>query len=374
MAFIGDFGKVLELLKKIYDKNPNLKDFLINRYSDIFKINDYEDFKKLPILRKSEYSKLQQSNPPFGGLITAKPIKYFQSPGPINNVKMSDFEHFRFYKALKSAGFDENDIVINTFGYTISPAGEMFDEACKFLNIPIFPLGPTDSSKAAEFVDTFGATAFIGTKTFLIKTAEQTKKGTLKKAYLIAEKMTEDDRIYIKNQFGIEAYQGYGIAEVGLIATEGKGYRYMSIDTDCLFVEHLQPNSPEDVDLNEYGELVLTFFDERLPFVRLATGDLVAYENGMLKGVFGRADSSVKVKGVFVHFWQFEEFCNRNGIKGKLIVEPSEKNDIMILEVSEDRAELKDEFKRSFGLTLNSISVSNVEKNEIIDKREWKKE
>lgn len=374
MAFIGDFGRVLDLLKRIYDKNPKLKDFLQKRYSDIFKIDDYNNFRKLPILRKSEYSKLQQTDLPFAGLINSKPLKYFQSPGPINNVKIADFDHYRFHKALKAAGFNENDTVLNTFGYTISPAGDMFDEACRYLNIPVFPLGPTDSAKAAEIVDTFDITAFIGTKTFLIKTAEQTKKNSLKKAYLIAEKLTEDDKLYIKERFGIEAYQGYGIAEVGLIATEGKGYKYMTLDTDALFIEHLQPNSNEEAELHQYGELVLTFFDERLPFVRFATGDLVTYENERLKGVFGRADTSVKVKGVFIHYWQFDEFCNKNNIKAKLIVEPSEKNDIITLEVSEDRAGIKDEFKRSFGLTLGSISVKQVDKNEIIDKREWKKE
>ncbi|MCX8085242.1 MAG: hypothetical protein N3C60_10005 [Calditerrivibrio sp.] len=374
MAFIGDFSNILTLLKKIYDNNKALSEFLKSRYSDIFKIDSYDSYKKLPILRKSDYSNIQRNNPPFGGLIADKPIKIFQSPGPINNVKIEEYHHYRFYKALRYAGFNSSDIVVNTFGYTLTPAGEMFDEACKFLEIPIFPLGPTDSAKAAEIIDTFGATAFIGTKTFLLKVAEQTKRKTLKKAYLIAEKITEEDRKYIANSFGIEAYQGYGIAEVGLIATEERGKKYMLLDTDALFVEHLEPNDNNETDLEEYGELVLTFLDERLPFLRFATGDIVSYEGTRLKGVFGRADSSIKVKGVFVHYWQFEEFCAHLGIKGRLIVEPSDKSDIIILEMSTSSEDAIEEFKRRFGLRVNGTKVSEIEKNEIIDKREWKKE
>jgi len=375
MAFIGDFGRVLDTLKMIYDCNPPLRDFLKTRYDKIFKVDSYETYKNLTILRKSEYSMLQQKNPPLGGLINKRPIKYFQSPGPINNVKICDFEHYRFYKGLKATGFDETDIVVNSFSYTITPAGEMFDEACRYLNIPIFPLGATDSSKAADFVDTFSATAFIGTKTFLIKTAEQCKKNSLKKAYLIAEKMTEDDRKYIKNHFGIEAYQGYGIAEVGMIATEVKNEKYMWLDIDSMFIEHLEAGSNENANIEDFGELVLTFFNPELPFIRFATGDIVSYENYRLKGVFGRADNSVKVKGVFIHFWQFDEFCNELGCKAKLSVESSEKNDIIILELDKNIENFQEKFKKRFGLSTSEVKLNTeIEKNEIIDKRDsWKK-
>lgn len=376
MAFLGDFGAVISLLKKIYDTNPPLRDFLKNRYSGIFNVESYDDFRKLPILRKSEYSKIQQNNLPFGNLINVKPIKYFQSPGPINNVKILDFEHYRFYKGLKAVGFDESDIVVNSFGYSITPAGEMFDEACRYLNIPVFPLGPTDSKKAAEFVDTFSATAFIGTKSFLIKVADQTKKRSLKKAYLIAEKMTEDDRIYIKKEFGIDAYQGYGVAEVGMIATEVKGEKYMQVDTDAIFVEHIDPGGEEVAELNCYGELVLTFLNDKLPFIRFATGDIVSYENRFLKGVFGRVDSSVKVKGVFIHFWQFEDFCNELGARIRLIVDNMEKNDIILLQVDKNIDNLKEHFKSKFGLSVGGIEIiDSIEKIEVVDKRtNWGKE
>ncbi|MEF3255446.1 MAG: hypothetical protein K6348_07805 [Deferribacterales bacterium] len=372
MAFIGDFDKVLELFKYIYDHNRGLYEFILKRGVDLLKVKSYDDFRKIKILKKSELSLLHNQNPPFGGLIQVKPLKLYQSPGPINNVKLEDYHHYRFYKALKMCGFNSDDLVVNSFGYTITPAGEMFDEGCRYLNIPVFPLGPVTSEKSAEIVDTFSATGFIGTKTFLMKTLEHCKKGSLKKAYLIAEKMTEDDRRFFKDRYGIDAYQGYGTAEVGLIATEGIGFNFMQIDKEKIFIEHLDPNTEESTPLFDYGEAVVTFLDYRLPFIRLATGDLVAYEGEHLKGVFGRTDSSVKVKGVFIHYWEFESFCNEIGIKGELLVEHSLKNDIINLRVSGVTPDLKEKFKKRFGLNINEIFEGNVESNKIIDGRKWR--
>ncbi|MCA1926885.1 MAG: hypothetical protein LDL13_03255 [Calditerrivibrio sp.] len=373
MAFVGNFEKVLGLLKNIYDNNRFLYEFLYKKGIDILNINSYDDFLKVPLLRKSDLSKMQIELPPFAGFVYSKPVKIFQSPGPINNVKLEDYEQYRFYKALQSAGFNSDDIVVNSFGYTVSPAGDMFDEACRYLNIPVFPLGPTPSEKAAEIVDTFSATAFIGTKTFLIKTAELCKKKTLRKAYLIAEKMSEDDRKKIKDLFGIDAFQGYGTAEVGLIATEGLGFSHMKIDTEKIFIEHLDPNNCNPTDLEDYGEAVVTFIDHRLPFIRLATGDLVSYEGSFLTGVYGRVDSSVKVKGVFIHYWDFENFCNENDMKCKMKIEHSDKNDIINIEISRGVDNFEGKFKKRFGLTVNNVSiVSNLDKNEVSDLRNWK--
>ena len=124
------------------------------------------------------------------------------------------------------------------------------------------------------------------------------------------------------------------------------------------------------------GEAVVTFLNSTTPYLRLATGDLSRIHPERpecIAGIFGRADSSVKVKGVFVHFWQFESLCQRLGIKARLVVESDEKGtDRIVLLVAEAAGgkNLQAEFKQTFGLTLGQIKVDGtIEKSEIADKR-----
>lgn len=377
MAFIGDFQAVLEQLRK--HREEPLQQFLLERSAmSVEDIQTYEDFTRIRPFTKGELSQLQVADPPFGGLIDLSRIsKIFQSPGPIYNVKGEAFTYYRFHKALQMAGFDAGDIVLNTFSYHLSPAGEMFDDALLKIGAVTFPLGPTGSDKAAELAAAIGATAFIGTRTFLLKTLEQLKgRHKIKKAYLIAEKLTEADRRMFQSDFGVVAFQGYGIAEVGLIATEDSRRDGMAVDHEGIFLEIVEPGSGVPVTGDATGEAVVTFLNPTTPYLRLATGDLSSVHPQRpecIAGIFGRADSSVKVKGVFVHFWQYESLCDRLEVKAKLVVESDAKGtDRLILVVAKatDEATLTAEFKKTFGLTLSQIEVDGkIENREIVDNR-----
>ncbi len=377
MAFIGNFKTVLTHLRE--NREHPLQQYLLERAGMTLKdITAYEDFTRVKPFTKAELSQLQAGNPPFGGLIDNRRIsKIFQSPGPIYNVKGEPFEYYRFYKALMMAGFSAGDIVLNTFSYHLSPAGEMFDDALLKIGAVTFPLGPTNSDKAAELAEAIGATAFVGTRTFLLKTLEHLQgRHKIDKAYLIAEKLTETDRQMFKTEFGVTAFQGYGIAEVGLIATEDNRQDGMAVDTDGVFLEIVEPGSGIPVQGAGTGEAVVTFLNGTTPYLRLATGDLSCVHpqrSECIAGIFGRADSSVKAKGVFVHFWQYESLCERLQMTAKLVVESDAKGgDILTLEVSRslDEQVLMAEFKNTFGLSLSRIRVDGtIETREIVDNR-----
>ena len=377
MAFVGDFQAVLNHLGA--NREHPLQQYLLKRAGmSLEDIKTYEDFIRIKPFTKVELSQLQAENPPFGGLIDTRRVsKIFQSPGPIYNVKGEPFEYYRFYKALQMAGISTGDIVLNTFSYHLSPAGEMFDDALLKIGAAVFPLGPTNSDKAAEMAEAIGATAFIGTRTFLLKTLEHLQgRHRINKAYLIAEKLTQADRRMFKSDYGVAAFQGYGIAEVGLIATEDSRQDGMLVDSKGIFLEIVEPGSGKPVEGTATGEAVLTFLDSTTPYVRLATGDLSSIHPQRpecIAGIFGRADSSVKVKGVFVHFWQYESLCERLQMNAKLVVKSDDKGgDSLVLKISEsmDEQSVKEEFKNTFGLTLSRITVDGtIEKREIEDNR-----
>ena len=166
MAFIGDFTRLAESLRE--SRAHPLLCFLLGRSGMAAEdIQSYEDFIRITPFTKEELSRLQSENPPFGGLFdTATITKVFQSPGPIYNVKGAPWEHYRFNKALSMAGFVRGDVVLNTFSYHLSPAGEMFDEALQKIGALVVPLDRR-LEKAAAIAAATGADGFIGTRSFL---------------------------------------------------------------------------------------------------------------------------------------------------------------------------------------------------------------
>ncbi|MDF5218307.1 phenylacetate--CoA ligase family protein, partial [Vibrio parahaemolyticus] len=102
-----------------------------------------------------------------------------------------------------------------------------------------------------------------------------------------------------------------------------------------IIVEIVDPDGVP-VQPGEVGEDVVTSLDEKFPLIRYATGDLSAYletgsdslrTNARIKGWMGRADSAVKVKGLFVYPHQIQEVCRRHDIKGSLKIERDGFND-----------------------------------------------
>ncbi|MBZ4642405.1 MAG: hypothetical protein PWQ25_776 [Deferribacteres bacterium] len=348
----------------------------------IEQIKKYDDFKKIKPITRKELSELSRDVGNFAKFFDKCPLKIFESPGPIYNFFMENYFQYRFYKALEYSSFGHCDIVINTFSYHLTPAGEMFDEAVRNIGATVIPLGPCPSSKCAEVIKNTGATAFIGTKSYLKNVLNELgSKNSLLKAYLIAEKITNEERKELGQKYNIEIYQGYGTAEVGLIATECEYKDGMHLDNE-IFLEVIDPNTGKNVKDNEIGEAVVTLLNKNYPLLRYSTGDLVSYtgekcrcekESLRILGVFGRTDSSVKVRGVFIHGWNFEDFCKKMGVNCRLEIVNDENNkDFLIAYLNKDVENFKEKFKDFLKLTLNDIILDDkIDKSEIIEKRTY---
>ena len=88
--------------------------------------------------------------------------------------------------------------------------------------------------------------------------------------------------------------------------------------------------------------MVVTTLTPEYPLIRFATGDLSAYlpgaspcgrTNHRIRGWLGRADQSVKVRGMFVHPVQIAEIVRRHKsiIRARLVVERPQSADEMTL-------------------------------------------
>jgi len=142
---------------------------------------------------------------------------------------------------------------------------------------------------------------------------------------------------------GVDAYQCYATADVGLIAYETSARQGLVVDEGVL-IEIVRPGTGDPVPVGEVGELVITTLNLDYPLIRFGTGDLSAILGGpcatgrtnqRIKGWMGRADQTTKVRGMFVHPGQVAEVVKRfpEIIRARLVVEGEMANDRMTLHV-----------------------------------------
>ncbi|MEK2059227.1 AMP-binding protein [Vibrio parahaemolyticus] len=300
-----------------------------------------EGLSKLPITRKFNVPSQQQLKPPFGGLNSVaigQMARVFQSPGPLYEAQTDESDFWRMGRAFHAAEFRRGDLVHNTLSYHFSPGGFIMDGGARACGCAVFPAGVGNTEAQIEAIKQLQPTGYTGTPSYLLTLLQkyQEQYGELPsftKALVSGEAVTaEMQQAFIKK--GIAVSQAYASAELGLIAYQVAGEQGLVIAEDII-VEIVDPDGMP-VPPGEVGEVVVTSLDEKFPLIRYATGDLSAYiendanspyTNMRIKGWMGRADSAVKVKGLFVYPHQIQEVCRRHDIKGSLKIERDGFND-----------------------------------------------
>jgi phenylacetate-CoA ligase len=318
------------------------------------------DLARLPVLRKSELIDLQAGHRPFGRL-NATPIKrlarIFASPGPIYDPEGARSDYWRFARAMYAAGFRSGDIVHNTFSYHLTPAGSMAETGARALGLPVIPGGTGQTELQLKAIADIRPTAYVGTPSFLVILLEHGRElgldtSSLKKALVSGEAFLPATRERLAREFGVDGYQCYATADLGLIAYESSAREGLVVD-EAVIVEIVRPGTGDPVPDGEVGELVVTIFNPDYPLIRFATGDLSAVlpgsspcgrTNQRIKGWLGRADQATKVRGMFVHPKQVADAVRGSDAvrRARLVVRQVEGRDEMRLlcEVAGDGAGL----------------------------------
>jgi phenylacetate-CoA ligase len=314
---------------------------------DLSTIRTREALAALPVTRKSDLHALQRAHPPFGGL-NATPAsrlaRIFMSPGPIYDPEGRRADYWRTARALFAAGFRPGDVVLNSFSYHLTPAGSMFETGLHRLDCAVIPGGVGQTEMQAGVVADLRPAGYVGTPSFLKILLEKCDElgldaSAMKRAMVSGEALMPPVREFLAGR-GVDAYQSYGTADLGLIAYETPAREGLVLSEDIL-VEIVRPGTGDPVAEGEVGEVVVTTFGDDYPVVRFATGDLSAILPGMspcgrtnarIRGWMGRADQTTKVKGLFVHPHQVAEVLRRHALpRGRLLVENTEGEDHMTL-------------------------------------------
>jgi phenylacetate-CoA ligase len=316
---------------------------------DPVRVTSREALAKLPVTRKSELAELQRADPPFGGLASTAPgalARVFASPGPIYDPEGASPDWWRFARGLFAAGFRAGDLVYNTFAYTFTPAGFMVDGGARALGCPVFPAGVGHTEQQVATIAALKPQGYVGTPSFLKILAEKADElkadlSSLRKALVGGEGLLPAVRRTLEAR-GISTLQLYATADLGMIAYESPAREGWIVDEGVL-VEIVRPGTGEPVPEGEVGEVVVTSFNPDYPLVRFATGDLSAVLPGVspcgrtnmrIKGWLGRADQTVKVRGMFVRPSQVAEVLKRHPevLRARLVVDhDGQKNDRMTL-------------------------------------------
>ena len=313
----------------------------------------------LPVTRKHvllERQQAQRSSDAFGGYSAigwarlrglSGARRVYQSPGPIYEPEGTRADYWRVARALFAAGFRAGQLVHNSFSYHLTPGAWMMESGAAALGCTVFPGGVGNTELQLQAMQDLRPDGYCGTPSFLrILLEKAAESGTalpsLKRALLSGEAFPPSLRDWLRER-GIEGYQTYATADVGVIAFETTAREGLVVE-EGVVVEIVRPGTGDVLPEGEVGEVVVTVLHPEYPLLRFGTGDLSAVlagrspcgrSNQRIKGWMGRADQTAKVRGMFVHPSQVAQVLKRHPelLRARLVVEGEMANDRMTLHV-----------------------------------------
>ena len=321
---------------------------------DAARVTDREALARLPVTRKSDLLARQQASRPgdsFGGFSTlvrgpAMP-RIFASPGPIYEPDGSTRDYWRVGRSLFAAGFRSGDLVHNSFSYHMTPGAFLMESGAHAVGCTVFPAGVGQTEQQLQAIAELRPNCYLGTPSFLRILVEKAQESgsdiaSLRKGVVGGEACPPSLRDWFQER-GLNVYQSYATADLGLIAYETASRQGMVVD-EGVIVEIVRPGTSDPVVAGEVGEVVVTTLNPAYPLIRFGTGDLSALlpgedptgrTNMRIQGWLGRADQTTKIRGMFVHPGQVADIARRfpEIVKARLVVSGEMANDVMTFQV-----------------------------------------
>lgn len=305
----------------------------------------------LPLTRKSSLAAAQAARRALrlGGYAAGTPRRIFQSPGPLYEPEpdADRADPWRSARALHAAGIRAGQLAHVSFSYHLTPAGAMMEAGLHALGAISFAGGVGNTELQLQALLDLQPEAYAGTPSFLRILLEKAAEGGHALPYLqralVSGEACPPALVAWFAERGVEAYQCYATADLGLIAYQTSARDGLVVD-EGVIVEIVRPGTGDPLPDGEVGEVVVTTLSAGYPLIRFATGDLSAVlpgtspcgrTNQRLRGWLGRADQSAKVRGMFVHAGQVAEVVARCGQRGRvrLVVDGELANDRMCLQL-----------------------------------------
>ena len=259
--------------------------------------------------------------------------------------------------------------VLVAFSYHVFAGGWLFHEALLRAGNLVFPHGPGEASRIAEIGQVYGFDVLVTNPSFALKVGQAGGRFPLLLAGGEPFTSVPGFRERVEAALGGVALDAYGTSELGIVAGEGLEKEGLWEIPEMAVLEVLDPETLRPVPDGEKGELVVTALSRTLmPMVRFRTGDLaVAERRGGLtllpRGVFGRTDAMVKVKGVKLYPTELGPILAGFGLDPKgfqVVVERKlEGTDKLVLRLKAERVPpgLMEAVQRATGLKVDEVEL-----------------
>ena len=286
---------------------------------------------------------------------------------------------------FEACGLSPADRCLVVFSYHMLAGGWLMHEGLVRLGATVLALGPADAEQVVETANRYGFNVLVSNPSFARKIGEA--GGAFETLIAAGEPFSAvlGYREAVEEALGCRAYDAYGLSETGVVAAETTAQDGLHPVEAAAILEVLEPQTLQPVAEGEKGELVVTSLTrEAMPVLRFRTGDLTLKEtrNGKLilpRGVFGRTDSMVKLKGVKLYprelLFLLAATPGLNFRNYQLVVgsRPDGTDTVTLRaegQADTDTGELAQRIRRATSVSMNAIHVEDkVEGELVIDER-----
>ncbi len=311
-------------------ETPFYKKVFADKKVDISKITTLAHLKDMPFTTKND---LRLSYP--DGMVAvprSKVVRMHASSGTTGKstvifYSMKDVSEWAdlVARSMMATGATADDVFQNMMGYGLFTGGLGLHYGAERLGCMVIPSSTGNTLRQIQLMQDFNTTIIHITPSYALHLADEINKQgvdprdlTVKKAYLGAEPYSEATRDKIEEQWGLDAYNSYGMSEmngpgVAFECTEKAG---MHLWEDFYIAEVINPDTLEVLPDGEAGELVLTHINrEAMPIFRYRTRDLTRIipaqcpcgrTHRRIERITGRTDDMLIIGGVNVFPSQIE--------------------------------------------------------------------
>jgi phenylacetate-CoA ligase len=295
-------------------------------------IRGLDDLEKLPVIDKSMILADVEENPPFGSLATRSdrprgPAVLQTTSGTTGNPQPviwgawgREVQNALLGRIYNWLGMTSGDVAHSVYGHGLVNGGHYVREAViRYTEAMLLSAGTgieTRSERQIAVMSQFKVTALLGFADYLRKLADTAREqglipGRDLPVRIIIGHLLAGGREPLETAWGgAKAYNWYGVADTGALATEGPERDGLHVWEDANVLEILdEDHQPVQTGM---GDMVVTCLgkDDLAPLIRFNTHDVTrilpgANPTGLpfrrMEGLLGRSDNMVKLKGINVY-------------------------------------------------------------------------
>ncbi|HEY7201304.1 MAG TPA: phenylacetate--CoA ligase [Candidatus Dormibacteraeota bacterium] len=219
-------------------------------------------------------------------------------------------------RVLRAADVTPADVLQNAYGYGLFTGGLGFHLGAERTGCVVVPTSSGVTQRQVMLLRDLGTTILTCTPSYALVLAEAVAAADgarddlrLRAGFFGAEPWTDGMRAEIERGLGLEAFDTYGLTELGGpgVAVECHRHDGLHVFEDHFFLEVVEPESGRPLPAGEAGELVLTSLRrEASPVIRYRTRDRTVLVDEpcpcgspfrRMRKVHGRTDDMLVVRG-----------------------------------------------------------------------------